>query len=138
MRIMYPWLLQTVVSTSSTIKTLISALSSIISSKCKLFSPWYSWFFFQLALNTNHSLTHLITLCRIIFKICTIPFKVVHFKVCSILIWNNNYSVVKELLFSLYGKGVVNVFNSLKIYLLRLSFLTIKYQYFFSNVMKEN
>jgi hypothetical protein len=42
-----------------------------------LFSPWYSWKIPQLALNNNHSFTHLIALCRIIFEICAIPFKVI-------------------------------------------------------------
>ena len=31
----------------------------IISSKCNLFSPWYGWKIVHLALNNNHSLTHL-------------------------------------------------------------------------------
>ena len=34
-------------------------LISIISSKCNSFSLWYSWSIANLALNTNHSLSHL-------------------------------------------------------------------------------
>jgi hypothetical protein len=34
-------------------------LISIISSKCNSFSSWYSWSIANLALNTNHSLSHL-------------------------------------------------------------------------------
>ena len=57
-------LLQTVVSMSSTAKhpaqciVLYKAAIIIISSKCKLFSPWYSWINVQLAFNNIHLLTH--------------------------------------------------------------------------------
>jgi len=48
----------------SSIKIILSVLAYnkadliIISLKINLFSPWYSWKIAELALNTNHSLTH--------------------------------------------------------------------------------
>ena len=48
----------------------------IISLKINLFSPWYSWWIAELALNNNHSLTHSLTHSLVVkYKIYFMSFR---------------------------------------------------------------
>ena len=41
------------------LRLLVLYKAHILSLKCNLFSPWYSWQFARLVLNNNHTLTHI-------------------------------------------------------------------------------
>ena len=56
----------------------------IISLKFKLFSPWHSWKFADLALNNNHSLTRSISLVAMTLQCETLDFTFCH----DITMWN--------------------------------------------------